>query len=264
MTIAANGSLERRDRVGRAKSQVNGSYLRNLHKVHRRFNITRNSILVAARPGLWTNTVICAQFHPALVSHFSFLISVPRCLSVYRSYPFNNIMENGRRSGSRPASLTDRDTSSAHGSIGKSATSTVALQPVPPTPAYDASALLIQPSPLMTSSLHSRNSATTAQESAYLKQAKYLRLTRAALSALIIAAGIATVACEGHVLHRYNSTRPGSQYHLPPLWPVNVDIRPTLAILISAVLIVLMSLVYLVLSFIPTVRPPFLHPNHKY
>lgn len=147
--------------------------------------------------------------------------------------------EKGPRLSSSPAR--------SHSSIAKQ------LDPVPPTPAYDASALLIQPSPLMTSSLHSRNSATSAQESAYLRQAKYLRWSRAALTGLVIAIGIAAVGCEGHVLHRYNSTHPAKGSSLPPLWPSNVDVRPTIAILASTCIIVVISLVYLVWSLIPTV-----------
>jgi hypothetical protein len=139
-------------------------------------------------------------------------------------------------------------------SPARSLSSTAKLDPVPPTPAYDASALLIQPSPLMTSSLHSRNSATSAQESAYLRQAKYLSWLRSGLAGLSIATAIAAVGCEGHVLQRYNSTHLGSGSHLPPLWPTNVDVKPTIALLASSCLVVVVSIVYLVISLIPTVR----------
>ncbi len=156
-------------------------------------------------------------------------------------------------SASRPTSSSEQKPRLSS-SPARSLPSTNKLDPVPPTPAYDASALLIQPSPLMTSSLHSRNSATTVQESAYLRQAKYLGWTRFLLTLLVVATAITAVACEGHVLQRYNSTHPGNSHYLPPLWPTNVDVRPTLAILISACLIVAVSAVYLVVSLIPTVR----------
>jgi hypothetical protein len=166
------------------------------------------------------------------------------------------IMES-RLSSSRPASEKDHRLSS---SPARSQRSTEKLEPPPPTPAYDASALLIQPSPLMTSSLHSRNSATSAQESAYLRRAGYLWWTRLSLTLLAIATAITAVSCEGHVLHRYNSTRLGDGFHLPPLWPSNVDVRPTLGVLISACIIVATSVVYLVWSLIPTVWL-VLHPK---
>ncbi|KIY02473.1 uncharacterized protein Z520_02612 [Fonsecaea multimorphosa CBS 102226] len=158
-------------------------------------------------------------------------------------------MEN-RPTTSRPASSSETETRS--NSPPRSRSSMNKLEPPPPTPAYDASALLIQPSPLLTSSLHSRNSATSAQESAYLRRAKWLRWTRAVLAILSTATATAAVGCEGHVLHRYNSTHMGSKWHLPPLWPTDVDVRPTLAILISATLILLLSLSYLIVSLIPT------------
>ncbi|KIX07304.1 uncharacterized protein Z518_01957 [Rhinocladiella mackenziei CBS 650.93] len=116
---------------------------------------------------------------------------------------------------------------------------------------YDASALTINPSPLLTSSLHSRNSATSAQESAYLAQTKWLRWTRLVLIFLTIATSTAAVGCAGHVLQRYNVTHLGSNYNLH-LWPRNVDIRPTLAILVPATVLTAVSLVYLAFSLIPT------------
>lgn len=156
-------------------------------------------------------------------------------------------------STSRPPSFGAEKDHRLSSSPARSHSSTAKQLEVPPTPAYDASALLIQPSPLMTSSLHTRNSATSAQESAYLRQAKYLRWARAVLAGLVIAIGVAAVGCEGHVLHRYNSTHPARELNLPPLWPSNVDVRPTIAILASTCLIVSFSLVYLVWSLIPTV-----------
>ncbi|EXJ66267.1 uncharacterized protein A1O5_10419 [Cladophialophora psammophila CBS 110553] len=140
----------------------------------------------------------------------------------------------------------------ASSSPPRSHSSTNKLEPPPPTPSYDASALLIQPSPLLTSSLHTRNSATSAQESAYLRQANWLQSVRCVLAGLTIATATAAVGCEGHVLHSYNRTHMGADWHLPPLWPTNVDVRPTLAILISATIITILYLIYLVVSLIPT------------
>jgi len=130
-------------------------------------------------------------------------------------------------------------------------------------PSYDESALTIQlPSPLLTSSLHSRNSATSAQESTYLSRAVRLRWTRLALTLLILATSAAAMGCTGHVLRRYNATHFGTNVHLP-LWPQNVDVRPTLAILISAAIAASASLLYLVFSLIPTVSSPHSWPRPK-
>lgn len=120
-------------------------------------------------------------------------------------------------------------------------------------PAFDASTASKNiPSPLLTSSLHSRNSATSAQESAYLAKAKLLWWTRFVLVLLIIATSASAIGCAGHVLRRYDATSFGRARHLP-LWPANIDLRPTLAILIPAAIIVAVSFGYLVFSLIPTV-----------
>ena len=138
-----------------------------------------------------------------------------------------------------------------HSSPPRSVASTTYLEPPPPTPGYGASALLLQPSPLMTSDLHPRNSATTTQESIYLRRAKFLRWSRLVLTVLVVCTALATVGCAGHVLDKYNSTQ--AKFHLPPLWPINVDLRPTLAVMISACLMMALSVTYLAVSFIPTV-----------
>jgi hypothetical protein len=114
--------------------------------------------------------------------------------------------------------------------------------------------LVNPPSPLMTSSLHSRHSATSAEESAYLAKARLLRWSRLCLGLLVVAAATAAVGCASHVLQRYNSTETSRELSLP-LWPRNVDVRPTLAVLVPAALVLAVSLVYLVFSLVPTVSP---------
>jgi hypothetical protein len=109
------------------------------------------------------------------------------------------------------------------------------------------------PSPLMTASLNSRHSASSVQESTYLSRARWLRRSRLALTLLIIGTGVAAVACSGHVQKRYNSTHLGAEYHLT-LWPIDIDLRPNIAVLNSAALVVASSIGYLVFSVLPSVR----------
>lgn len=125
---------------------------------------------------------------------------------------------------------------------------------------YEYKTLSIVPSPLMTASLNSRHSATSAQESSYLARARYLRWSRQALTALIVATGVAAVACSGHVQNRYNSTHLSSEYHLA-LWPVDIDLRPNLVVLNVAAIAVLGSIAYLVFSLLPSVRPLLKTPH---
>ncbi|KIW18804.1 hypothetical protein PV08_03093 [Exophiala spinifera] len=122
----------------------------------------------------------------------------------------------------------------------------------PPTP-YETTAFMTNASPLLTSSLHSRNSASSIQESAYLAKAQVLQWSRLGLAVLVIASATAALGCAGHVLDRYNETAGvGKPYHLPQLWPANVDVRPTLAVLIPAAIVITVNLGYVVFSLIPT------------
>lgn len=125
----------------------------------------------------------------------------------------------------------------------------------PPTP-YETTAFMANASPMLTSSLHSRNSASSVQESAYLAKAQVLQWSRLGLAVLVAASATAALGCAGHVLDRYNETGLGEDYHLPQLWPVNVDVRPTLAVLIPAAMVVAVNVAYVVFSLIPTVRIP--------
>lgn len=119
---------------------------------------------------------------------------------------------------------------------------------------YQYKAVTVIPSPLMTASLNSRHSATSVQESTYLSQARWLRRSRLALTVLIIGTGVAAVACSSHVQKSYNSTHLGPEYHLT-LWPINIDLRPNLAIMNAAAITVASSIGYLVFSLLPSVRP---------
>lgn len=107
-------------------------------------------------------------------------------------------------------------------------------------------------SPPLTSSLHSRNSASSAQESAYLRQASILKWARFGLSGLIFALAVTIVGCTGHVLRTYNHTNLGPEWYLP-LWPIDVDVKPTTGTLMPAAIVTVMSFIYLIFAAIPSV-----------
>jgi len=143
--------------------------------------------------------------------------------------------------------------SSRSSSTARSNTSTRSRSNARKTASYDQTALEITPSPPLTSSLHSRNSATSAQESAYLRRVCLLKWTRLVLSVLTIAFGTALVGCEGHILRAYNATHLGRGWFLP-LWPVGIDLKPDVGVLASGAIVILSSLVYIVVAVIPSVR----------
>lgn len=96
-----------------------------------------------------------------------------------------------------------------------------------------------------------------------LQTAKYTRHNRAlewlriALSGITFVASIAITACAGVSLRTYTEThvQPG---WLLPLWPTEVDLRPTHAVLACGIIVMVFSMVYLAIAFAPLVSRP--HP----
>lgn len=104
----------------------------------------------------------------------------------------------------------------------------------------------------LTSELYSRLSASSAQETAYLSKIAWLNTIRIALTCLVVSITLAIVGCTTHVLHNYNNTNLAFDYHLA-LWPSNIDLRPTIALLISSGLTTLAGVVYMIIHFLPSV-----------
>lgn len=82
---------------------------------------------------------------------------------------------------------------------------------------------------------------------------RILDWSRIGLSLLLVAAGSAIVGCEGHALYTYNSTHLSSQWFLP-LWPLQLDLRPSVGILVGGAVVILTSCVYLICAILPAVR----------
>lgn len=90
------------------------------------------------------------------------------------------------------------------------------------------------------------------EESTFLKRNRLIHWARLGLSALITIAAIAIVACEAVPLRHYNDTSKWSSDDLP-LWPVNFDVRPTIAALACGCVITALNFVYVVVALIPSV-----------
>ena len=120
------------------------------------------------------------------------------------------------------------------------------------TKSFDATALEIYPSPPLSSSLNSRGSASSSAELTYLRQTHVLNWVRLALSIICAGTGAAVVGCEAHASHRYHATHLNDQWWLP-LWPQYFDMRPTTGLMVGGVLIAATSLVYLLVSPVPSV-----------
>jgi hypothetical protein len=126
-------------------------------------------------------------------------------------------------------------------------------------PRYEETALNINASPPLTSFLNDRHSASSAQEEAWLRSAFRLRLARLVLAILTLATSASALGVSGATLRAYHANKLGSngngawQLHL---WPVDLDLRPTMAQLIPAGIIALACIVYIAAALVPSVSLP--------
>ncbi|OJJ45755.1 hypothetical protein ASPZODRAFT_17198 [Penicilliopsis zonata CBS 506.65] len=95
--------------------------------------------------------------------------------------------------------------------------------------------------------------ASDADESAYLRRAGMLQRVRLGISFIIFSAAIAIIACEAQPLNHYRSTSSTADLRLY-LWPLNLDKRPTTALLSCGCVIAFQTLVYILASFLPSPR----------
>jgi hypothetical protein len=145
---------------------------------------------------------------------------------------------------------------------------------MPTTPGYNTASIEMQVQPSPAFSMvplcyreDDRTSTTPTQESfpktdsLERKHPRIVRWSRIALcvsriavSILLVAAGAAIVGCEGHALQNFNATNLGAQFFLP-LWPQDLDLTPTITILVVGGVILTFNLIYLISTAIQYVCP---------
>lgn len=100
------------------------------------------------------------------------------------------------------------------------------------------------------------------EESTFLKRNRVVHFARLGLSFLTFGVAIAVVACEAPPLRNYKRTSQWANAGLA-LWPLNFDLRPTIAALVCGCIITILNLVYIAAALLPSVRPlPF--PLHTH
>lgn len=93
----------------------------------------------------------------------------------------------------------------------------------------------------------------------YHKISRWTLLARTMIAVLTFCLSVAVIGCSADSLQEFSSSQ--SQLELmPPLWPMVVDLRPTHAVLACGIIMLVFSLVYLVLAFIPIVSPALSTP----
>ena len=88
----------------------------------------------------------------------------------------------------------------------------------------------------------------------YQRLSRWVTLVRAAIAAITFISSIAVIACGGASLRAYSTSRLEPEWILP-LWPLNVDLRPSHAILGCGIVVALLSLGYLAVASVPMVCP---------
>ncbi|KAK8111558.1 uncharacterized protein PG998_008015 [Apiospora kogelbergensis] len=91
---------------------------------------------------------------------------------------------------------------------------------------------------------------------AYQGHVKSIRLVdsvRVGLTALALLCGLTILGTSGDALMVYNTTSVSPDFHLP-LWPRHFDLRPSVALVIGSVLVVLTNIVSLVFSKVKMLR----------
>ncbi|GFF31840.1 hypothetical protein IFM58399_03014 [Aspergillus lentulus] len=93
--------------------------------------------------------------------------------------------------------------------------------------------------------------ASDHEESTFLKRYHHLRWAQLALSVVCFGSALAIIGCEAVPFQHYRSTSGYEEAGLA-LWPLNFDLRPTIAILSSGCVIAVLNLVYIVAVLIPS------------
>ncbi|KAJ5746956.1 uncharacterized protein N7511_008652 [Penicillium nucicola] len=89
------------------------------------------------------------------------------------------------------------------------------------------------------------------EESSFLKRNRVVHFARLGLSFLTFGVAIAVVACEAPPLQHYNKTSQWAGAGLA-LWPLNFDIRPTIAALVCGSIVTVLNLVYIAAALLPS------------
>ncbi|KAL4880920.1 hypothetical protein BJY04DRAFT_190375 [Aspergillus karnatakaensis] len=93
--------------------------------------------------------------------------------------------------------------------------------------------------------------ASDHEESSFLKRIRLLHWVRLGLSFLALAISVSIIACEAVPYQHYRDTSSYENFGLY-LWPLNFDLRPTIAILACGCVIAFLSLIFIVVALLPS------------
>ncbi|KAL4873806.1 hypothetical protein BDV12DRAFT_192248 [Aspergillus spectabilis] len=93
--------------------------------------------------------------------------------------------------------------------------------------------------------------ASDEDESSFLKRIRFLHWIRLGLSFLALGISVSIIACESVPYRHYRDTSSFENVGLF-LWPLNFDLRPTIAILACGCVIAFLSLIFIVVALLPS------------
>ncbi|KAF9885532.1 hypothetical protein FE257_012860 [Aspergillus nanangensis] len=99
----------------------------------------------------------------------------------------------------------------------------------------------------------SASCASDDQESSFLTKARLLRWAQLGIAILVFTMSVSAIACEAVPLHHYRQTTAFEQAWLY-LWPLNLDVRPTVALLACGCIITLQALLFIISALLPSPR----------
>lgn len=95
--------------------------------------------------------------------------------------------------------------------------------------------------------------ASAEEESSFLKRARFLHWIRLGLSAVIFSVSVSIIGCEAVPLLHYRRTSAFERSWLF-LWPLNFDLRPTIALLSCGCVVAFQTILYIVTTLLPSPR----------
>ncbi|KAL2824957.1 hypothetical protein BDW59DRAFT_81424 [Aspergillus cavernicola] len=93
--------------------------------------------------------------------------------------------------------------------------------------------------------------ASDQEESNFLKRIRFLHWVRLGLAFLALGISVSIIACEGVPYRHYQNTSSYENVGLY-LWPLNLDLRPTIAILACGCVIAFLSVFFIVVALLPS------------
>ncbi|KAL4893659.1 hypothetical protein BDV59DRAFT_176897 [Aspergillus ambiguus] len=103
----------------------------------------------------------------------------------------------------------------------------------------------------LTSGSYHASCASDVQESTFLKRARLLRWVQIGLAIVVFAISVSATGCESVLLQHYRRTS-AFEYLGLYLWPLNLDLRPNIALLACGCVSALLTLIHLVIALIPS------------